>query len=225
MLGFCVLFTVALGVAVLTARSLESLADEELLAQYNAGDLRAFQCLYERHRKPIYNFILRSVGSPDQAEELMQEVFIRIIQNASGYVKDAKFTTWLYTIARNLCIDAYRRRKHRHSVSLNQPVASRSGDNADTTLENFIEAPGEAQAGVQRVFTQEIGDMLQIALDKLSEPQREIFLLREVSQLSYQEIAELVSISENTAKSRMRYALEHIRRHLEEMGLSAEDVP
>jgi RNA polymerase sigma-70 factor (ECF subfamily) len=198
-----------------------SLTDEELVARYADGDLRAFEVLYQRHRKPIYNFILRSVHAPEKAEEIMQEVFLRLVQNATGYVRDAKFTTWLYTIARNLCIDNYRRHKNRHTVSLQQSIGKNSDDG---TLEQVIEDTKAVGASEGRVFQGQIQEALQSSIEQLSEEQKEVFLLRESAHLSYKEIADIVKVSENTVKSRMRYALEHLRKHMESLGFSVEDT-
>src|SRR5262249_997579 len=88
-------------------------ADEDLMVAYQKGEVRAFEILLHRHRKPVFNFILRYVGDKETAEDLLQETFMRVIKGSDAYKRQAKFTTWLYTIARNLCVDQTRRRKHR----------------------------------------------------------------------------------------------------------------
>lgn len=221
-----VLFIISLGLlSVEVAGSREQLKDEDLLARYAKGDLKAFEVLYMRHRKPIYNFILRSVHSPERAEELVQEVFMRLVQNASSYARDAKFTTWLYTIARNICIDTHRRnqnRKRQQHVSLQRPM--RGDAEEGITLEKRLEDPHAEQAGEDRVFHQQIQEALEHAVTQLSDEQREVFLLRETSHLAYQNIAQIVGVSENTVKSRMRYALEHLRKHMKSSGFSLKDI-
>src|SRR5260221_11070295 len=101
-------------------------SDEALMLRYRDGDVRAFEVLVTRHRKPIYNFILRFVREPAQAEDVLQETFLRLIKSAEGYERQAKFTTWLYTIARNLCVDAARRGKHRKTAPLDRPTGPNS---------------------------------------------------------------------------------------------------
>ena len=101
-------------------------ADEVLMVRYQKGEVRAFEILLQRHRKPIFNFILRFVGSRELAEDLMQEAFLRVIKSAENYKRQAKFTTWLYTIARNLCVDQSRRAKHRKAQSLDAPLSASS---------------------------------------------------------------------------------------------------
>src|SRR6185436_823025 len=99
-------------------------ADEDLMVMYQRGEVRAFGVLLSRHRKPVYDFILLFVGDKETAEDLLQEAFMRVIKGAEAYKRQAKFTTWLYTIARNLCVDQTRRRKHRRHASLDAPMAS-----------------------------------------------------------------------------------------------------
>ena len=108
-------------------------ADEDLMVQYQRGEVRAFEVLLSRHRKPVYNFILRFVGDKETAEDLLQEAFMRVIKGAEAYKRNAKFTTWLYTIARNLCVDQTRRRKHRKHASLDAPMDA--SDDSGTLLD------------------------------------------------------------------------------------------
>ena len=105
-------------------------SDEALMVRYQRGDVRAFEVLLTRHRKPVFNFILRFVREPAVAEDLLQETFLRVIKGVDAYEKQAKFTTWLYTIARNLCVDHSRRQKHRRAASLDAPMDSSEKDGA-----------------------------------------------------------------------------------------------
>ena len=186
-------------------------ADESLMLRYRDGDVRAFELLVTRHRKPIYNFILRFVRDPAQAEDVTQETFLRLVKGADAYERQAKFTTWLYTIARNLCVDASRRAKHRKAASLDAPVGD---DDGSATLIDFVPDSG---AGVDRqAQSRELAIRMRTAIEALPDEQREIFLLREVADLQFNEIAAVVGCPENTVKSRMRYALEKLREALEE---------
>ena len=185
--------------------------DEALMLRYRDGDVRAFEVLLTRHRKPIYNFVLRYVLDKAQAEDLMQETFLRVIRGAESYEKQAKFTTWLYTIARNLCVDASRRAKHRRADSLDAPLDEEEGS---ATLLDRTAAP---KVAVDRsVISKQLGEHIQRAVSALGPEQREVFLLREVMDLPFKEIAEIVGCPENTVKSRMRYALEKLREALGE---------
>jgi RNA polymerase sigma-70 factor (ECF subfamily) len=188
-------------------------SDESLMLRYRDGDVRAFEVLVQRHRKPVYNFILRFVRDNAQAEDLMQETFLRLIKSADNYEKQAKFTTWLYTIARNLCVDASRRGKHRKAASLDAPVSPGKEDDGMA----LIDLVADQGAGTDRkAISRELAVRIRRAVEALPEEQREIFLLREVSDLQFNEIAQIVGVPENTVKSRMRYALEKLREALEE---------
>src|SRR6201991_3711411 len=107
--------------------------DEDLMVRYQRGEVRAFEVLLSRHRRAVYNFILRFVGDRETAEDLLQEAFMRVIKGAEAYKRQAKFTTWLYTIARNLCVDQTRRRKHRKHASLDAPMDT--SDESGTLLD------------------------------------------------------------------------------------------
>jgi RNA polymerase sigma-70 factor (ECF subfamily) len=186
-------------------------SDEALMLRYRDGDVRAFEVLVTRHRKPIYNFILRFVRDAAQAEDVLQETFLRLVKGAEAYERQAKFTTWLYTIARNLCVDASRRGKHRKAASLDAPA---SGDPDGSPL---IDLVADGKDGVDRqAIGRELQVRIQAAVEALPDEQREIFLLREVADLQFNEIANIVGCPENTVKSRMRYALEKLREALEE---------
>ena len=187
------------------------LSDEDLMLSYRRGDVRAFEVLLARHRKPVYNFILRSVLDPAQAEDLLQETFLRVIKGSETYEQQAKFKTWLYTIARNLCVDASRRARHRRAQSLDAPLDREEGG---ATL---LDVTSDRKAMVDRaVIGKQLGERIQIAVAALVEEQREVFVMREVLNLSFKEIAEIVGCPENTVKSRMRYALEKLREALDE---------
>lgn len=217
-----VLFIVALG--MLSARGsalLQTLTDEELMKRYQKGQSAAFELLYQRHRKPIFSFILRYVRERDKAEELMQEVFFKLVQQRNNYKTQAKFTTWLYTIARNLCIDTYRKSKHRQTVSLQQNVG---GEEDGASLEQLLEDLNPGRDGEQRVFDRQLQRVIEEGVQLLPDEQKQAFLLRQVSHLKFKEIAEIADTSENTIKSRMRYALEFLRRHLEAAGFSLTDL-
>ena len=185
--------------------------DEALMLRYRDGEVRAFELLLTRHRKSVYNFILRFVGNPVQAEDLLQETFLRVIKVAENYERQAKFTTWLYTIARNLCVDASRRSKHRKATSLDAPLEE---DGESAALVEVL--PSEGQAVDRQVIDKQAGVRIRQAIDRLVEEQREVFIMRELLDMSFKEIAEVVGCPENTVKSRMRYALEKLRETLED---------
>ncbi len=195
-------------------------ADEVLMVAYQKGDVRAFELLLTRHRKPVFNFILRYVGLRETAEDLLQETFLRVIKGAEAYQRQAKFTTWLYTIARNLCVDQSRRAKHRKAQSLDAPL-NNSADSG--TLLDVVAAGGIASD--RQAVNHELQIRLHAALARLSEEQREVFLMREFLDMPFKDIADIVGVPENTVKSRMRYALEKLRLELDEYKDMAKAMP
>ena len=186
---------------------------------YQKGDEYAFETLYWRHQRGIFNFIRHFIGeSGGQAEELMQDVFLKVVKSSKRYIPTAKFTTWLYQIARNGCIDHLRKRKHRITTSLSQPIGGEEEMVVESTIADNNPSP-EKSAHISG-----IAEALKRAINTLPEEQREVFLMREDLNLSFAEIAELVSCPINTAKSRMRYALEHLRKILESEGITQKEV-
>lgn len=198
--------------AAQAASSLEALPDEELMLRFGRGEHAAFEVLLKRHEGPLFRFVMRFVGSRPLAEDLVQETFVRVCKSAASYTTRARFTTWLYTIARNLCIDHLRRSRGRSEVSLDRNPTEDTDD--DRSLIHRL-ADGEAPLASSELVREEFRKKLQDALDALPEEQREVFTLRQFGGLKFREIADVVGISENTVKSRMRYALETLRGHLE----------
>ena len=195
-------------------------ADEDLMVSYQRGEVRAFEVLLSRHRKPVFNFILRFVGDKETAEDLLQEAFMRVIRGAEAYKRQAKFTTWLYTIARNLCVDQTRRRKHRKHASLDAPM---DGSDDSGTLLDVL--PSHEMASDRKSANKQLHETMQRAIHGLSEEQREVFLMREFLDMPFKQIADVVGVPENTVKSRMRYALEKLRLELDEYKDVAKAAP
>jgi len=186
-------------------------SDEALMLRYQRGEVRAFELLLERHSKRVFNFILRFVKQRNTAEDLLQESFLRVVRNAQRYKQKAKFTTWLYTIARNLCVDQSRRAVHRKTQSLDTPL----GSEGHSTLLDII--PGDHISSERALDAQKIQRQLHLAIDTLPNDQREVFWMRESLGMPFKEIAEITKSSENTVKSRMRYALLKLRSELHDL--------
>ena len=182
------------------------------MKRYVEGDVAAFQVLVERHGQKIYNFIFRYAGDRATAEELLQDVFLRVIKRAKSFKQQSKFTTWLYTIARNVCIDAARKARYRHTISLDEPI-SRDNSEGVTLVESVADdRPDQERQACDARFRRK----LEIALGSVPHEQREVFVMREFQGLKFREIADVVGIPENTVKSRMRYALAALRTALAE---------
>lgn len=190
-------------------------SDENLILRFQAGDRRAFALLVARHKTPVFHFIARHVGDRTLAEDLTQDVFVRIVQAASTFKHEARFSTWLYTIARNACIDHARRASRRRQVSLDQPVGLRDGERGQT-LGDRIEDTNPDASGERKFVNADIASRVNRAVEALPVEQREVFLLRQIGRVPFKEIAEMTGVSENTVKSRMRYALERLQEALSE---------
>jgi RNA polymerase sigma-70 factor (ECF subfamily) len=202
----------ALKVEAVRSAARAEVTDEALMTRYQRGDLGAFATLVERHKTPLYNFVLRQIKTPPAAQDLTQEVFLRVIESASSFKHEAKFTTWAYTIARNLCIDHMRKASYRRHPSLDQQGGEESGEGP--TLGEQVPDLHPRASTERGAISNEIQVKVTAAVEALPSEQREVFLLRHVANLAFQEIAEITSTPENTVKSRMRYALERLQEAL-----------
>jgi RNA polymerase sigma-70 factor (ECF subfamily) len=182
------------------------------MTAYQRGDATAFAELVTRHERPLWCFLRRFVRDEGAAEDLLQETFMRVIHGAAAWQPNAKFSTWLYTIGRNLCIDHARKLQHRRTLSLDGHAAG-----ADDASPRLHEQLSGADRGAERsALNRELATRLDRAIAALPEPQREVFVMREVLELPFAEIAQAVGASEATVKSRMRYALQRLRSELGE---------
>ena len=137
---------------------------------------------------------------------------MRVVQNAADFKHEARFTTWVYTITRNLCIDQLRK-----ACATQAPVARRSRQGQDEGGPTLGEQTADPRASVERDATGgELQERIASAVETLPDDQREVFLMREVANLPFKEIAEITGVPENTVKSRMRYALERLQEALSE---------
>lgn len=188
--------------------------DEMLMVRYQRGDAHAFAELVRRHSRTVYNFVFRQLREPSVAEDVTQDVFLRVVQNAGEFKHEARFSTWLYSITRNLCVDQLRRQSHRRHASLDAPRAGAADD--APSLGEGVADPHPRASTERSAESSEVMASIVLAVESLPDDQREVFLLREVANLPFREIAEITEIPENTVKSRMRYALDRLRNALSE---------
>lgn len=181
---------------------LQRLTDEALMLQYASGENRAFDQLMDRYERRVFIFIKRYVSDEHIAAEILQETFIRVIGAADRYRPTAKFSTWILRIARNLCTDHARKNAREKAVS----VASNKEENHPISR-----TPSKEESPDRILMNREIRVEIETALQDLPQKQREVFEMRQRLDLSFREIATIVDASENTVKSRMRYALESLR--------------
>lgn len=196
----------------MTGSRSEMMTDEALMVRFQRGERLAFTQLVRRHQTGLYNFALRQVRAPPVAEDVVQEAFVRVVQRAADFKHEARFSTWVYTITRNLCIDHLRKLSLRKHASLDEQRKSETGDGP-----TLGEQTADSRANVERQVTgTDIKQRILAAVDELPDDQREVFLLRELSNLPFKEIADITGVPENTVKSRMRYALERLQGALSE---------
>jgi len=169
-------------------------SDEQLMLAYAGGDATAFEALYARHKGPLFRFVLRSVKAHAQAEELFQEIWMRAIEARARYRPEAKFTTWLYTIAHNRMVDHWRA-KGLSLVSLD--------DEEHAAAEPVAPPSAEPHANLE---ASRAAARLSEAIAALPLAQREAFLLHMEGDLTAAEIAAATGTHEEAAKSRLRYA-------------------
>lgn len=184
--------------------------DEMLMVRYKRGDREAFVELVRRYERPIFNFSRRYVGSREGAADVTQETFLRVVKRSTDFRHEARFSTWLFSIARNLCVDELRRRRHRNHPSLEQT------NSTGEELKARLAEPSAPHAfdGERGAANREMQQAIAGAVDELPDDQREVFLLRQLGGVPFAEIASMTQTNENTVKSRMRYALEHLRERL-----------
>jgi RNA polymerase sigma-70 factor (ECF subfamily) len=189
-------------------------ADELLIERIKAGDMAAYNVMVIRHYDRIFSRVLQLLNNKQDAEEVTQDAFIRAHRGLENFRGDASFSTWLYQIATNLAHNRYWywfRRKRDQSISLDQPQC----EDGSLTLENVMPCADENPA--EAVVTQEFVDRVSACMQYLNDKHKEVLILRNVKNLTYDEIAQQLEISVGTVKSRIARARESLR------GLLGED--
>ena len=189
-------------------------ADELLIERIKAGDMAAYNVMVIRHYDRIFSRVLQLLNNKQDAEEVTQDAFIRAHRGLENFRGDASFSTWLYQIATNLAHNRYWywfRRKRDQSISLDQPHC----DDGSLTLENVMPSADENPA--EAVVTQEFVERVYACMQYLNDKHKEVLILRNVKNLTYDEIAQQLEISVGTVKSRIARARESLR------GLLGED--
>lgn len=187
--------------------------DAQLMCRYADGDLSAFERLYERHKGPLFRYLLRQSRHREIAEDLFQEVWSRVIATRQRYAPLARFSTFLFSIGHNCFIDHCRR-------SANAPTAHSDalGDHDELLAESSHRGPE------RQIASQQLAERMSAALARLPAEQLEVFVLFEESGLSLNDIAEVTGVGMETAKSRLRYALAKLRRSLSDEQADTENL-
>jgi len=166
--------------------------DIALMALIKQGDSKAFELLLARHQRPVYNLALRFLNDPDEAEDITQDTFIRVYRAAQTYTPDAKFTTWLYTIVRNLCFNVLRSRKSAEMVSVDDEV--------------MPELPSRGENAVELLSKAQVRETVIRAVNRLPENMRMAVILSKYHGLQYEEIADIMGCTVNAIKLRVHRA-------------------
>jgi RNA polymerase sigma-70 factor (ECF subfamily) len=193
---------------VLRLKSAEEPTDEEAMVRFQQGDAGAFDLILHRHAAGVLRFIMKMVRvQSTQAEDLLQDVFLKVIEGRKKYNSNRKFTTWLYSIARNHCIDYFRVEEHRRHISLDIPLSDEEQDGA--VILDLVRSRESNQE--ERAIDKQTQELLNVAVAGLRKEYKEVFLLREIEEFSLNEIAEIAGVPLSTVKSRLRYAYRDIR--------------
>ncbi len=179
--------------------------DAQLMLRFKDGDNEAFELLFSRHTHAMINFSYRFVRNREMAEEMAQEIFLKVYEAAAGYKAQAKFTTWLYRIATNVCLNEIRKPHFRKTLQSLASDRSQDGDAA------HLEIASEAERNLER---QAISHTLRQVLDQIPDNQRIAFILNKYQELSYTEVAEVMRISEKAVKSLIHRAKEALAEKL-----------
>lgn len=195
----------------MSSKAQEVAIDRILVDRFKAGDQGAFDEMVTRYWDRIYGMVNQLLRNQQDAEEVTQDAFIRAHRALGNFRGESSFSTWLYQIATNLARNRYWywwRRKRDRSVSFEAPL----GTDSETTLADVF--PAEVVSPEDATVTQEFVDRVSAGMEQLSEKHREILILRNVQNLSYEEIADILKISVGTVKSRIARARESLREKL-----------
>jgi len=182
----------------------DAVKDEQLMLQYKDGDSRAFEILYSRYRLPMFRYLQNQCGNAAIAEEIFQDVWMNLVRARERYEVTASFKTYIYRLAHNRLIDHYRKQKHGVPSSYDEHEG----------LLNMDETANHISPQRQVAVEQQV-DRLLNAIAELPEAQREAFLLKEETGLSVEEIATMTNVKPETAKSRIRYAMNKLKQAVE----------
>jgi len=197
----------------MSIKAQEVALDRLLVARFKKGDQTAFDEMVSRYWGRIYAMVNQLLRNTQDAEEVTQDAFIRAHRGLENFRGDSAFSTWLYQIATNLARNRYWywwRRKRDKSISIDQPI----GSEGDMTLADVL--PAQVETPDDITVTQEFVDHIAIGMEKLSAKHREVLVLRNIKNMTYEEIAQVLAISVGTVKSRIARARDSLRSKLGE---------
>ncbi len=198
--------------AMASVNDLTTDTDESLMLRYAAGNLQAFNLLYDRHEMGVWRYVFRSVRVQAVADDLLQDVWFSLARKAPQYQPTAKFKTWLFTMAHNRLVDYFRTDK--------QHISLDGDDDADSDSVALVQtlAANSGFGPLRRLESKEQAQALLDAIEQLPFAQREAFMLQAEAGMDVQDIAATTGVSFETAKSRLRYARSRLRELLQEFA-------
>jgi RNA polymerase sigma-70 factor (ECF subfamily) len=188
----------------------EASNDAEVMLRVKAGDDSAFEYLVQKYRRPMMNFMYRMAHNAGAAEDLAQEVFLRVYRSRENYEASAKFTTWLYRIATNLAVNYARDTRHQrpeNAVSLDEP---------DEDTGQTLELPDDAPSAEENIMRRERLAAIRQRVQGLPERQRIAVVMHKYQQMDYRQISEVLKLSESATKSLLFRAYQTLREQLKE---------
>lgn len=183
-------------------------SDAELMLRVKTGDLAAFEVLVEKYKQPVINLVARTISDPTEAEDLAQNVFVQVFKSANRYTASARFSTWLFTIARNLCLNELRRRSRHPAASMDAPLGEEEEPLSRQLPDKRAEEPSQA------LLQGELVSKIEEALADLPESQRTALLLFREKDMAYEDIAEVMGTSLSATKSLIHRARETMKLRL-----------
>lgn len=180
---------------IITNQQLRSLSDEDVMERFQSGYEKAFELLVDRYKHRIHNFLFRYTHDHLDAEDLTQETFYRVYRCRNSYERIAKFSTWLYTIANNLAKSHYKKKSRMHTMSLN--YGDENSEDIEMELPDFSNIPENVVHDSMNM------EYLEYALKRLPEDFRNVIVMRDIQNLTYEEIEQITGLAMGTVKSRI----------------------
>ncbi len=188
-------------------KSENQISDEDLIEKFQRGDIYAYELIVKRYKDQLLNFVYRFLGNQEEAEDVVQETFLRVYRNRHAYQRVAKFSTWIYTIAGNLARTELRRRNRRRIFSL----SNMGVEDKEYEISDEFSSP---EKHTNTVLSEEI---IQKEINRLSPKFREVIILRDIQELSYEEISKIIRVPIGTVKSRVNRARLRLQSRLKHL--------
>ncbi|MFV0313919.1 MAG: RNA polymerase sigma factor [Anaerotignum sp.] len=187
--------------------TLAELEDKQFISKAKQGDMAAFEELILQHEKMVYNVALRMMNHSEDAKDISQEVFIKAYRNISNFDERSTFSTWIYRITTNTCIDEMRKRKGKQTFSLDNEF---EGEESSWKRE----VADDADTPEKSLLKKEEKNEILMAMEGVSEEYKMVFILRDIQGLSYEEISDILDLTLGTVKSRISRARKNIKEEI-----------